>query len=55
MYKLAVFDIDGTLAVMGNEIPKATLIAIEKMKENGVECLIATGRDNKLHLFLQGK
>ena len=47
MFKLAVFDIDGTLAVKGNEIPETTLIAIEKMRENGVECLIATGRERE--------
>ncbi|MCS5421745.1 MULTISPECIES: Cof-type HAD-IIB family hydrolase [Psychrilyobacter] len=47
MYKLAVFDIDGTLAVKGNEIPETTLIAIKKMKENGIECLIATGRERE--------
>lgn len=47
MYKLAVFDIDGTLTVKGNEIPESTLMAIEKMKENGIECLIATGRERE--------
>ncbi|MGB6127398.1 MAG: Cof-type HAD-IIB family hydrolase [Psychrilyobacter sp.] len=47
MYKLAVFDIDGTLTVKGNEIPESTLMAIKKMKENGIECLIATGRERE--------
>lgn len=47
MYKLAIFDIDGTLTVKGNEIPKTTLKAIKKMKENGIECLIATGRERE--------
>ena len=47
MYKLAVFDIDGTLAVKGNEIPETTLATIDKLRENGIECLIATGRERE--------
>lgn len=47
MYKLVVFDIDGTLTIKGNEIPETTLLAIKKLKENGIECLIATGRERE--------
>lgn len=47
MYRLAVFDIDGTLAVEGNTVPKTALAAIEKLKENGIHCLIATGRERE--------
>lgn len=44
MYKLAVFDIDGTLAVRWNEVPESTLETIRKLQEMGVHCLMATGR-----------
>lgn len=44
MYKLAVFDIDGTLAVRWNEVPESTLETIRKLQERGVHCLMATGR-----------
>ncbi len=44
MYRLVVFDIDGTLAVRWNEIPKTTLETISRLKERGVHCLMATGR-----------
>ena len=47
MYKLAVFDIDGTLATKGNEVPKTALCTIEKLKKNGIHCLIATGRERE--------
>lgn len=47
MYKLAVFDIDGTLAVEGNEVPQTALATIEKLRKNGVHCLIATGRERE--------
>lgn len=47
MYKLAVFDIDGTLTVKGNHIPKTTLETLKKLRRNGVECLIATGRERE--------
>ena len=54
MYKLAVFDIDGTLAVEGNLVPETALAALEKLKGNGVECLIATGREREnLHIILE--
>ncbi len=44
MYKLAVFDIDGTLAVRWNEVPESTLKAIKRLQGMGVHCLMATGR-----------
>ncbi len=44
MYRLVVFDIDGTLAVRWNEIPESTLETIRRLKERGVHCLMATGR-----------
>ncbi|GLI55418.1 phosphatase [Propionigenium maris DSM 9537] len=44
MYKLVVFDIDGTLAVRWNEIPETTLETIRRLKERGIHCLMATGR-----------
>lgn len=47
MYRLAVFDIDGTLTIRGNEIPETALEAIEKLRNSGIHCLIATGRERK--------
>lgn len=43
-YKLAFFDIDGTLLNKEKEIPVSTMNAIQKLKSNGIEVLIATGR-----------
>lgn len=43
--KLAIFDIDGTLLKWGsNLIEASTVNAIHKLRENGVEILVATGR-----------
>ena len=47
MYRLAVFDIDGTLTTRGNDIPETALETIGKLRERGVHCLIATGRERK--------
>lgn len=47
MYKMAVFDIDGTLTVRGDEIPDTALEAIKKLRERGIHCLIATGRERR--------
>ncbi|MFY1067047.1 Cof-type HAD-IIB family hydrolase [Enterococcus sp. AD013-P3] len=52
-YKIAFFDIDGTLAdnelpqVMGiyARIPESARQALRKLKENGIEPVIATGRN----------
>lgn len=46
-FKLAVFDIDGTLTVRKDEIPISTLEAIKSLEERGIHCLIATGRSKK--------
>lgn len=43
-YKIVFFDIDGTLVNEEKEIPADTLEAIAKLKANGVEPVIATGR-----------
>ena len=54
-YKLAFFDIDGTLAAhndpkvkssMVERVPESTRLAIKKLKETGVEPIIATGRNH---------
>lgn len=49
--KVAFFDIDGTLASnsidspnIEDRIPKSTKLAIQKLKENGITPMIATGR-----------
>ncbi len=43
--KLAIFDIDGTLLKWGSDtIEASTVDAIHKLKEKGVEVLVATGR-----------
>ncbi|QWU15545.1 hypothetical protein SAMN04487895_11286 [Paenibacillus sophorae] len=43
-YKIVFFDIDGTLVNEEKEIPKDTLQAVSKLKQTGVEPVIATGR-----------
>lgn len=47
MYRLAVFDIDRTLSMEKNIVPESTLIALDKMREKGIHCLLATGRGPK--------
>ncbi len=43
--KLAIFDIDGTLLKWGSDkIEESTVQAIHKLKEKGIEVLVATGR-----------
>lgn len=44
MTKIVFFDIDGTLTSEGNYIPETTIKAIAKLKENGVQPVLATGR-----------
>lgn len=43
-YKIAFFDIDGTLVNEEKVIPQDTIDAIAEMKEKGVEPVIASGR-----------
>lgn len=43
-YKIAFFDIDGTLVNEEKVIPQDTIAAIAEMKEKGVEPVIASGR-----------
>ncbi len=47
MYKLAVFDIDGTLTYHKNLIPESTLEALGLLMAKGIHCVIATGRGRK--------
>ncbi|ELK44982.1 UNVERIFIED_CONTAM: Cof-type HAD-IIB family hydrolase [Halobacillus marinus] len=42
--KIAFFDIDGTLLDHDKKLPEKTKQAIQKLKEQGVYCAIATGR-----------
>ncbi|THF83478.1 Cof-type HAD-IIB family hydrolase [Cohnella fermenti] len=43
-YKIAFFDIDGTLVDEEKRIPADTIDAIRRLKERGIEPVIATGR-----------
>ncbi|MBP1994071.1 Cof-type HAD-IIB family hydrolase [Paenibacillus eucommiae] len=43
-YKIAFFDIDGTLVNEDKEVPADTIEAIAELKSRGVEVVIATGR-----------
>ncbi|MCJ8010842.1 Cof-type HAD-IIB family hydrolase [Paenibacillus sp. KQZ6P-2] len=43
-YKIAFFDIDGTLVNEEKQIPQDTIEAIAELKRSGVEAVIATGR-----------
>lgn len=43
-YKIAFFDIDGTLVNEEKQIPQDTIDAIAELKRSGVEAVIATGR-----------
>jgi Cof subfamily protein (haloacid dehalogenase superfamily) len=47
MYKIAVFDIDKTLTTEGDMIPQSALRSIKLLKENGIDCIIATARCRK--------
>jgi len=44
MYKLAVFDMDGTILNSKHEISKENKDAIKELENNGVKIVIATGR-----------
>ena len=45
MIKLCIFDVDGTLYdLKQHRIPDSTILAIQKLKEKGILCCIATGR-----------
>lgn len=48
MYKLAVFDLDGTLLNNDYQISKENMKAINLLKENNIKVVIATGRSNEL-------
>jgi len=43
-YKIVFFDIDGTLLNTKHVIPAATLQAVHRLQQNGVQVAIATGR-----------
>ncbi len=47
MYKLAVFDMDGTILNSNHEISKENLDAIRELENSGVKIVIATGRPNE--------
>lgn len=47
MYKMIVFDIDGTLTYKGNEISLKTLNTIGSLVKKGIKLVIATGRNFK--------
>lgn len=45
MIKAVFFDIDGTLVSFNtHSVPKSTLVALDKLKRNGIKTFIATGR-----------
>ena len=48
MYKLAVFDLDGTLLNSKHRVSKENLEAISLLCENNIKVVIATGRSNQL-------
>ncbi|MFD3158077.1 Cof-type HAD-IIB family hydrolase [Haloimpatiens sp. FM7330] len=48
MYKLAVFDLDGTLLNDQHEISNENIEALERLKQNGCKVAIATGRTDLL-------
>lgn len=48
MYKLAVFDLDGTLLDKHHEISEENLYAIKKLESKGCKIVIATGRPDML-------
>jgi len=48
MYKLAVFDLDGTLLDRHHEISEENLLAIKKIESKGCKIVIATGRPDML-------
>lgn len=44
MYKIVFFDVDGTLITSEHKISAQTMQAISKLKENGIQVAISTGR-----------
>lgn len=48
MFKLAVFDLDGTLLDKDHNISDANVAAIDALKARGVKIMIATGRPDML-------
>ena len=48
MYKLAVFDLDGTLLNSKHRVSEENLKAINLLRENNIKVVIATGRSNQL-------
>lgn len=48
MYKLAVFDMDGTLLNSRGEVSEENIEALDYLKEKGVKTVIATGRPSEL-------
>ena len=48
MYKLAVFDLDGTLLNSKHTVSKENIEAINLLRKNNIKVVIATGRSNEL-------
>ena len=48
MYKLAVFDLDGTLLNSKHEVSEENLEAINLLHQNNIKVVIATGRSSQL-------
>lgn len=45
MIKAAFFDVDGTLlSHKTKQVPRSTIAALEKLKQQGIRCIVATGR-----------
>ena len=45
MIKAAFFDVDGTLlSHKTKQVPRSTVEALEKLKQQGIRCIVATGR-----------
>lgn len=44
MYKLAVFDLDGTLLTSEHQVSSATYGALKDLKRNDIEVVISSGR-----------
>jgi len=48
MYKLAVFDLDGTLLNNKHQVSNENLEAINLLRQNNIKVVIATGRSNEI-------
>ena len=45
MIKAAFFDVDGTLlSHKTKQVPQSTIAALETLKQKGIRCIVATGR-----------